>query len=88
VISDLNKNLDHDVLEETKKMLSVIDLNLQIIKYIRDHNHTDQIIEDRLSKIYLEKFKNVSGIDLINTELESCYTLGLPLSYRIRYYQT
>jgi hypothetical protein len=80
VISDLGKNLEPDVLAETKKMATVLDLNLQVIKYVRDHKiGRDQLLEKNLSEMYSVKFRPVSAIDLMNIELQSCYELSMPL---------
>ena len=80
VISDLGKNLDPNTMAETKKMAMVLDMNLYILKYVRDHkNPRDIILYNNLQERYSNKFKGVSATNIANNELESCYGKTTPL---------
>ncbi|CAM8276617.1 hypothetical protein [Candidatus Methylopumilus universalis] len=79
VISDLGKNLDSNHMAVTKDLAMVADMNIHILKYVRDHkNPRDMDLFINLEERYSNKFKRLS-VNSISDEFKSCIDKTNPL---------
>lgn len=80
VISDLGKNLDLNHMAITKDLAMVADMNIHILKYVRDHKKPrDMDLFIKLEERYSDKFKRLSANNIANNEFKSCIDKTNPL---------
>jgi|694.fasta_scaffold74528_5 hypothetical protein len=80
VISDLGKNLDPNHMAITKDLAMVADMNIHILKYVRDHKKPrDMDLFIKLEERYSDKFKKLSANNIANNEFKSCIDKTNPL---------
>lgn len=64
----------------TKDLAMVADMNIHILKYVRDHKKPrDMDLFIKLEERYSDKFKRLSANNIANNEFKSCIDKTNPL---------